>query len=128
MEFGTLSLATSNSTAGLLSTQESNSEAGLLSNINNSSECSILTVTGNNGGIDAFAGKDIFGTPDFSNMDESFFANAGEAETAGSVAYGNTETAGSIACGAETAGSVASASVGGDCGSACSDGGFSSMC
>lgn len=71
-------------------------------------------------GFDAFGGKDIFGNPDYSSLNESFFANAGNTETAGSIA--STETAGSLACAGAGDCSAASASVGGDCGS------FSSVC
>lgn len=66
--------------------------------------------------IDAFSGKDIFGTIDFSNMDTSFFANASSAETVGSVAMNSAETVGSVAFAGESAGASVSASVGGDCG------------
>lgn len=75
--------------------------------------------------MDAFGGKDIFGTPDLSNMDSSLFANAGntgETEAAGSLAF-NAEAAGSLAC--ADGGAGASVSVGCDSGS--SGGGFSSF-
>lgn len=98
---------------------------------------SILNMNSNNGEcIDAFGGKDIFGTPDLSNMDEGLFsADAGaetagsvaSAETMGSVAYNSSETAGSVACadGGASAGAAASASSGdGGCGG----GSFSSVC
>lgn len=111
--------------------------SGLLSNIssdnssNNEVEAttSLLSAPNNDGAVDAFGGKDMFGTPDLSNANESFFANASnEAETAGSVACA-TETVGSVACAStETAGSVACASVGGDSGAGSfGGGGFSSM-
>ena len=85
----------------------------------NNSEASGLVFSSNQSigeescASDAFAGKDMFGSPDFTNFNTSFFA----CESA--------ETAGSIACAAETAGSVA-CSFGSDCGSSCSS--FSSVC
>lgn len=84
------------------------------------------------GGSDAFGGKDIFGNPDFSNIDLSLFADASQVETIGSVAYAPVETMGSAAfVSTETIGSVA-CDISGDAGfsSSCSDGGgsFSSFC
>ena len=113
----------------------------LLTNTNNSSDStpSLLSNNNNNeaqnagatsllspdadGGFDGFDGKDIFGTVDFSNMNETFFTASAETETAGSVAYNSAETAGSVAYtgGAETAGSVA-------CGSSSGGSSFSSVC
>lgn len=109
---------------------------------------SILTSStlNENGGFDAFSGKDIFGTPDFSNIDNNLFNTiSSEAETIGSIAAASSvETIGSIACvSAETIGSIsdggfsdagaasscASASIGGDCGGCGGGGGsFSSVC
>lgn len=125
MEFASFLFSTNSSSIGLLSNNDSNSEGGLLSNTN-ITECSLLTGTANGCGVDAFSGKDFFGTPDFTNMDVNFFANVGDIDTAGSVAYGNVETVGSVASvGVETVGSVACGGF--DAGSSC-DGGFSSMC
>ena len=118
----------SNNTPSNGSYSDSETEVGLLSN-NNSGNSSILTATNdyNNGGIDAFAGKDAFGSCDLSNFNESFFANA-STETVGSVAFDSSETVGSVACAsAETAGSVACG--GGDSGAgSCGGGSFSSVC
>lgn len=112
----------------LLLTNNSNSSTettpSLLSNNNeaqNAGAASLLS-SDTDGGFDGFAGKDIFGTVDFSNMNETFFS-ASAAETTGSVAYNSAETAGSVAYtgGAETAGSVA-------CGSESGGSSFSSVC
>jgi len=105
------------------------SETGLLSNKNDSENVgSILSNPNNDGGLDAFGGKDFFGNPDCSNMDENFFADA-SAETVGSLACASAETIGSLACNsAETIGSVACASVGSDAGASCGGGSFSSVC
>ncbi len=91
--------------------------ASLLSSDNDfeaQNTCSILTFDNpeNATGMDAFGGKDLFGNPDFSNMDSSFMANNAGAETVGSVAMNSAETVGSVAC----ADFGASASIGGDCG------------
>lgn len=117
-----------------LSTHSNNSTidtASSLNGMNHGTETagSVSFLFGNDtnedGGMDAFGGKDLFGTPDLSNVNESFFANAGEAETVGSVAYG-AETAGSVAC--ANVGGGASASVGADSGSSGGGGGFASVC
>lgn len=118
-----------------LSTHSNNSSidtANSLNNINNNNEETAGSVamfgseTKDDGGMDAFGGKDLFGTPDFSNIDSSLFANAGtgETEAAGSIAYG-VETAGSVAC--ADGGAGASVGAGADCGSS-GGGGFSSFC
>lgn len=127
MSFATFMSLTNNSSAGLLSSPES--ESGLLSNNNDSGNIGgLFSMVNDNCGLDAFGGKDFFGSPDLSNLNESFFANA--AETVGSVACNTVETVGSVAFNAaETVGSVACA--GADAGSSCgSDGGgsFSSFC
>lgn len=130
MDFTTFMFLTNNSSSGLLS--DSESEAGLLSNNSLENMCSILTMSTGNGGFDAFGGKDFFGSPDLSNLNENFFAIATQTETVGSVAYNTAETVGSVAySSAETVGSVAFAGVGADAGASCSsDGGgsFSSFC
>lgn len=117
-----------------LSTNSSKSSIDTANSLNsidhNNSETAATAVMFGNAenddcAMDAFGGKDIFGTPDLSNMDTSLFANAGntgETEAAGSVAY-SVETSGSVAC----ADGGAGASVGGDCGSS-GGGGFSSFC
>lgn len=111
----------------VLSSNTPNSSTGLLSNNNDAETAGSLAyaegetslLESNDGGFDAFGGKDLFGTPDFSNMNEASFSSEG------SVAY-TAETAGSIACAAETVGSVACASIGGsDCGGGSSS--FSSV-
>lgn len=84
----------------------SNSATSLLSNnIQFASASSLLSTNNYNSGFDAFGGKDIFGSINFSNLNESFFTSA--VETAGSIANNSTETIGSIASATETAGSVA---------------------
>lgn len=117
----------------LLSNNSNNSvetNNSLLSNVNAAQEngaISLLSQQNGDSGFDAFGGKDIFGSIDFSNMDNNLFtASAEGAETTGSVAYNPAETTGSIACasGAETTGSVACGSS--DSGSSCSS--FSSVC
>lgn len=113
--------------SGSLYANNTDSDSSLLStDIDNSG--SILTATSNyNQGdcMDAFGGKDMFGTIDLSNMDTNLFANADTSEAAGSLA--SAETIGSVAYGtAEAAGSVACSDGGGfDSGGG---GGFSSMC
>lgn len=100
-----------------------NSNENMSNNNDFTSDNSILANPNmDDGGMDAFGGKDLFG--DLSNMNESDLASFGDsansvatAETAGSIASTSAETAGSVACAA-----------GADSGSACSDGGFSSMC
>lgn len=124
MEFG---FFLSSNKSGSIETASS-----LLSSPQNEFESCISFLSDGNDsdcGFDAFGGKDLFGNPDFSNMDASMFtANASNIETVGSVASSSIETIGSMACAsAETAGSVACASVGGDCGSS-GVGGFSSFC
>lgn len=118
-----LSPVNNNSTSGLLSSNDSES-TGLLSNGNDAAgSLSMLTATGDY--VDAFAGKDMMGTPDFSNMDPSI-ASSGQTETIGSMANAGTETIGSMACaGAETVGSVA---CGGSDSGSCGGGSFSSVC
>lgn len=114
-----------------LSTHNSNSSidtASSLNGMNHSTEtagsvASLFGGTGEDCGMDAFGGKDLFGNPDLSSINGSFFANAGEAETVGSVACG-VETAGSVAC-ANVGGGV---SVGADSGASCGGGGFTSVC
>lgn len=121
---------TNSKSNGVFTTAEEN-ETTLLSN-DAHVETSILSNVNEDGGMDAFGGKDIFGTIDLSNMDESLFANAGT-EAAGSIAMG-AEAAGSIAMGTEAAGSIAmggaeaagSVACGSDSGSG--GGSFSSFC
>ena len=117
----------------LLSNNSNNSietANSLLSNGNDaetSDAISLLSQENGDCGFDGFAGKDIFGTVDFSNMDSNLFtASAASAETGGAAPINSAETAGSVAYtgGAETAGSVACGS--GDGG--CSGGSFSSVC
>lgn len=119
-------LSNNNSANGYLTASETE-ESSLLteSNIQNSSNILTASTASNEACIDAFGGKDIFGTCDVSNMNETVFANA-SVETAGSIASNSVETMGSVACGAaETAGSVAyGSSDSGSSGSA----GFSSFC
>ncbi len=97
MDFTTFMFSANNSSAGLLSNPES--ETSLLSNGGIETINSILsTVNNNNGGFDFFGGHDIFGSPDFSNLnDGTFFACASQTETVGSIAFGSTETVGSVA-------------------------------
>lgn len=116
MNFGLfLSLNSSNETySSLLSDSESSNSGLIFSSYESDSEGSC--------GFDAFGGKDMFGSPDFTNFNTSFFAYD-SVETAGSMA--SAETAGSIASAIETAGSVACSS-GFDGGSSC--GSFSSVC
>lgn len=84
----------------------------------------LFTPNNDDAGFDAFGGKDVFGTPDLSDMDGDLFANASQTETVGSVAYNSTETVGSVACASvETAGSVACA----DSGSSGGESSFSSF-
>lgn len=115
-----------------LSTHNSNSSidtASSLNGMNHSTETtgSVSFFFGNDAsediGMDAFGGKDLFGNPDLSNINGSFFTDAGESETVGSVACG-VETAGSVAC-ADIGGG---ASVGADSGASCGGGGFTSVC
>ncbi len=114
--------------SGLLSYSASESETSLLSNNGAENNTNILTATNSDYGFDAFGGKDIFGSIDFSNMNENLFADASQAETAGSIAFNSIETVGSIACtSVETAGSVACSSTGFDSGS-CGGDAFSSVC
>ena len=117
----------SNNTAnGYCTTAESDTDSGLLSGVN-VQDSNILTATGdyNSACVDAFGGKDLFGTCDISNASEAFVVD-GTAETAGSVACNSVETMGSVACNsAETAGSVA---CGSDSGSSGGGGSFSSFC
>lgn len=122
-----LNILTSNSLSGLLSSHDS--ESSLLSS-GEESNVSILSNLDANSGIDGFAGKDIFGTADLSNLNESFFASAQDTDTAGSVAYNSADTAGSVAFNsADTAGSVACADgAGASCGSGEGGGSFSSFC
>lgn len=88
---------------------------------------SILTNSDKDSGFDAFGGKDLFGEPDFSNMDANLFANADGTETAGSVA--SAETIGSVAfASTETAGSVACSDGGAASASGSEGGSFSSFC
>lgn len=129
MYFTASSFSTNHTSTGLLSTN-SDSETSLLSN--NSGNNSISTLFSNDApGFDtgSVGGKDIlFGNPDLSSTDASFFASAPQTETAGSVAYNSAETVGSVACNsAETAGSVACGAASGD-GGGCGGGGFSSFC
>lgn len=117
----------SNNTNGYNTGLESDSETSLLSDTN-MNDSSILTATSdyNNSCVDAFGGKDLFGTCDISNMSEAAFVAESSAETAGSVACNSAETMGSVACGStETAGSVA---CGSDSGSSCGGSSFSSFC
>lgn len=119
-------ILSNNAANGYSTTLESDTESGSLSDFN-AQDSSILTATGdyNNSCVDAFGGKDLFGTCDVSNMSEAFVASE-SAETAGSVACNSTETMGSMACNsAETAGSVACGSDSGSSGG-CSS--FSSFC
>lgn len=128
MYFTAFTCSTKCSSTGLLS--NSDSESSLLSN-NHSENVSLLSPLNNeDAGMDAFGCKDMFGTPDFSNMNEASFAALPQAETIGSVAFNSVETIGSVAFNsAETAGSVAfaGASVGGGCDGGCG-GSFSSFC
>lgn len=120
------SLILSNSKSNGLLTN-SDSESSILSS-DNLTSTSILSDTNEGCCMDAFSGKDMFGTVDLDNMNESLFANNTEAagsiamdgaEAAGSIAMGGVETAGSVAMGgSEAAGSVACDS----------GGGFSSVC
>jgi len=121
-----------------LSTGNTNGSVSLLNSSNGDAEtigsvgCLFDASSENSTGcLDAFGGKDFFGTPDCSNMDTSFFAANTQAETMGSVAY-NAETIGSVACSAETVGSVAfsgaSCASGDSSGGSCGGGGFSSVC
>lgn len=121
MDFTTFMFSANNSSSGLLSKSET--DTSLLSNNNSEAGNSILSTPNCNGGFDFFGGYDIFGSPDFSDINGSFFASASQAETVGSVAFASTETTGS----------VASAGMGfdaGGCACACGDGGgsFSSIC
>ena len=95
--------------------------AGSIAHSNNAETAgSVACLLGTPGGADSFGDKGLFGTPDFSNMDTNFSANASSVETAGSIACGpSVETAGSIACGSSDGGF----SGGGDCGG----GSFTSM-
>lgn len=112
-------ILSNNSSTSLLSSN-SDSSTSLLSS--GTQETSLLTSTNADGCVDAFGGKDIFGTCDLSNISESILTSANNSEAAGSVAY-NAETIGSVACGAEAAGSVAF------CGSdSSSSSSFSSVC
>lgn len=127
MDLTNFTLLTCKSSSGLLSNSET--ETGLLSNNNDFGNTSMLTVVDSNNGLDAFGGKDFFGTPDFSNLNENFFASVPQTETAGSVAYNTAETVGSVAYStAETVGSVACASVGASFSSDCGGSSFSSVC
>lgn len=131
MYFTAFTLSTNNSSTSLLSNFDS--DADFLSNNNTESTNSLLSILNDdeNAGFDAFGGKDIFGTIDLSNMNESFFACATQTETVGSVACDSAETIGSVAFNsAETAGSVAcvDAGAGAACGSSEGSGSFSSFC
>lgn len=95
----------------------------------------------NGGGMDSFGSKDMFGSPDVSNMDSSFFASAPQVETAGSLACANFGASAGFdfanvsvsSFGSDMGGGGdfggACASVGGDAGGSCGGGGsFSSVC
>ena len=120
----------SNNATNSFFTADSDSESTLLTAGSNFQSASILTADSNEGSecIDAFGGKDMFGTCDCSNINTESFTAFDSSETAGSMAFGSgSETMGSVACGsAETAGSVACSSGGSDGGFSC--GGFSSFC
>lgn len=121
--FLTLSSNNSGSTTSLLSNSESGS-VGLLSNPNEAETIGSLSMLTNSGTyVDAFAGKDMLGTPDFSNMDQSI-AYASQTETVGSLACADF---GSLSAGFSGADAGASASAGASCGS-CGGGSFSSVC
>ena len=79
----------------------------------------------NFGGLDSFGDKDLFGTIDYSNMN-NFTAYASDTETIGSIAFSGAETIGSVASsGFESSSFSAGGFSGGSCGGG---GGFSSFC
>lgn len=113
------------------SSNSSTESIGLLGNANNDVETSgSLACLFDAEGSDSFGGKDIFGTVDCSNMNESFFANASsDVETSGSLAcVGSGIDFGGVSCGGGDFGGAACASVGGDSGGSCGGGSFSSVC
>jgi len=126
-----------NFTFGFLATNPSSNSsvetAGSLAYGNHDVETAgSLACLDNGGGFDSFGSKDLFGNVDFSNMDNSFFANASSVETAGSLACADFgASAGFDFGGASSGGDFgggACASVGADCGSSCGGGSFSSVC
>ncbi len=115
LSFGLITGGSSN--GSLLSSDSENST--LLSNNTENAEASLLS-NDTQAGTDAFSGKDIFGTCEFSEANANSLANE-SSETIGSCA--STETIGSVACASEAAGSVASSGSSSDCG-----GSFVSVC
>lgn len=104
-------------TAGSLLSQQSAETIGSMAFFNNACETF--------GGFDSFGNKDIFGTIDYSNIN-NFTANASDAETIGSMAFAGVETIGSVASsGFEGSSFSASGFSGSSCGGG---GGFSSFC
>lgn len=106
------------------------SESGSLLNNTYDNISSLLTATAEDCGMDAFVGKDMFGSADISNLNESFFTSSPQNETMGDVAYNSAETAGSVAyAGGSDPGACvgACASASADAGS-CGGGSFSSVC
>lgn len=117
--------------------------AGSLANAGNDIETAgQLACLFDDGGMDAFGSKDMFGNVD--SMDCNFFANVPQVETVGSMACAGTGTAysadfvsaycggadfSSASCGGgDFGGGAACASVGGDSGGSCGGGSFSSVC
>lgn len=132
-DLNTFMFSANNSSKGLLSNSDSDSEpSSLLSNSMNNVG-SILTMSNNESGMDAFGGKDLFGTTNFANFNELSFVSSNQVETVGSVAYNSAETVGSVACasmgfdGGASAGAGAGASACAGAGS-CGGGSFSSVC
>lgn len=101
--------------------------AGTIANANQEAETAgaLASLFSADGG-DSFGTKDIFGTIDYSNMNNNFFANASqEAETAGTIAclnFGSFDLGGASVGGGDIGG--ACASVGADC----AGGSFMSVC
>lgn len=124
-DFNFMFLTGNKSNGLLMSSNTENDSESLLSNNYNYAE-SVFSGLYSNDSIDAFGGKDMFGTVDVSNLNESFFvceANS-DTETMGSVAYNSAETAGSIAF----AGAGACVGAGADSGSCGGGGSFASVC
>lgn len=125
----------SSNNSGNISIETANTLASA-DNAETAGSIAFMTSDYNDGvnGFDAFGGKDIFGNPDCSSMNETYFANANarDAETAGSLAcVGNPISSVSVFTGSDGgAYAGAGASVGGDCGggASCGGGGFTSVC
>jgi len=122
----------SSNNSGNSSIETSNTLLSANNDAETTGSIALLTGSGNEvNGFDAFGGKDIFGSTNYSDMSAVYVANAGNAETAGSLACVGAGMA-SVSVFSDAGGASAGASVGGDCGgggaSCGGGGGFSSFC